>query len=163
MGPPACQHFIILPYHQVVTLRVRLQPSYNSARQAWVSTVLPGGGGTLQGVDAAPSRYWVPLPIVGMGHLARRKRESQKGERAMKSSSLLRPAHCFLPSLVEDPEKIRGWLEGQDPRALLPHVGFPDDRSLGRVKWPRKAYEKAKSESVQPLVVVVVVAGSRPR
>lgn len=81
----------------------------------------------------------------------------------MESSSLLRPAHCFLPFLVEDPEKIRGWLEGQDPRALLPHVGFPDDRSLGRVKWPRKAYEKAKSESVQPLVVVVVVAGSRPR
>lgn len=40
----------------------------------------------------------------------------------MKSSSLLRPAHCFLPSLVEDPEKIRGWLEGQDPRVLLPHV-----------------------------------------
>lgn len=83
MGPPACQHFIILPYHQVVMLRVRLQPSYNSARQAWVSTVLPGGGGTLQGVDAAPSRYWVPLPIVGMGHLARRKRERARKEREL--------------------------------------------------------------------------------
>lgn len=80
----------------------------------------------------------------------------------MECSPLLHPAHCFLPSLVEE---IRGWLEGQDPWVLLPHVGFPDDRSLGRVKWPRKAYEKAKSESVQPLVVVVVVvvAGSRPR
>lgn len=91
-------------------------------------------------MNAAPSWYWVPLPIVGMGHLTRRKRESQKEERAMECSSLLHPAHCFLPSLVEE---IRGWLEGQDPWVTSTLCRLPRRQVLGKGKVAKKDLRKS--------------------